>query len=48
LGAGLIVGWMTAVILSHIFVLGYGCFFVDALLVMLLALSYLFLTRGKS
>src|SRR5579863_6511915 len=26
LGAGLIVVWMTAVILSHIFVLGYGWF----------------------
>src|ERR1700732_4489944 len=28
LGAGLTVVWMTAVILSHIFVLGYGLFFV--------------------
>src|SRR6202047_245180 len=27
LGAGLIVGWVTPVILSHIFVLGYGFFF---------------------
>jgi hypothetical protein len=34
LGAGLTVVWMTAVILSHIFVLGYGWFFVDALIVM--------------
>ena len=25
LGARLIVAWMTAIILSHIFVLGYGC-----------------------
>jgi hypothetical protein len=41
LGAGLIVVWMTAVILSHIFVLGYGWFFVDALMVMLLAMIYL-------
>jgi hypothetical protein len=44
LAAGLIVVWMTAVILSHIFVLGYGWFFVDALMVMLLAVIYLLLT----
>src|SRR5260370_36211259 len=37
--------WVTAVILSHIFVLGYGPFFVDALMVMLLAVIYLSLTR---
>jgi hypothetical protein len=48
LGAGLTVVWMTAVILSHIFVLGYGWFFVDALMVMLLAVSYLLLTRRQS
>ena len=48
LGAGLIVAWMTAVILSHIFVLGYGPFFVDALMVMVLALVYLLLTRRHS
>jgi chromate transport protein ChrA len=48
LGAGLIVGWMTAVILSHIFVLGYGWFFVDALVLMLLAVIYLLLTRRHS
>jgi chromate transport protein ChrA len=48
LGAGLIVAWMTAVILSHIFVLGYGPFFVDALMVMLLAVIYLSLTRRLS
>ena len=48
LGAGLIVVWMTAVILSHIFVLGYGPFFVDALMVMLLAVIYLSLTRSRS
>jgi uncharacterized membrane protein YphA (DoxX/SURF4 family) len=46
--AGLIVVWMTAVILSHIFVLGYGPFFVDALMVMLLAVIYLSLTRRHS
>jgi chromate transport protein ChrA len=48
LGAGLIVAWMTAVILSHIFVLGYGWFFVDALTVMVLAVIYLLLTRRHS
>jgi hypothetical protein len=45
LGARLTVMWMIAVILSHIFVLGYGLFFVDALMVMLLAVIYLLLTR---
>src|ERR1700722_18980607 len=48
LGAGLIVAWMTAVILSHIFVLGYGPFFVDALMMMVLALIYLLLTHRQS
>ena len=48
LGAGLIVAWMTAVVLSHIFVLGYGWFFVDALVVMLLAVIYLLLARERS
>src|SRR5246500_3567038 len=48
LGAGLTVVWMTAVILSHIFVLGYGWFFVDALMVMVLALIYVLLTRWHS
>jgi chromate transport protein ChrA len=48
LGAGLTVMWMTAVILSHIFLLGYGWFFVDALLVMMLALIYLLMTRRHS
>ena len=48
LGAGLTVVWMTAVILSHIFVLGYDWFFVDALMVMVLALIYLLLTRDRS
>jgi chromate transport protein ChrA len=48
LGAGLAVVWMTAVILSHIFVLGYGWFFVDALIVMLLAVIYVLLTRRQS
>jgi len=40
LGAGLTVVWMTPVILSHIFVLGYGWFFADALAVMALAVIY--------
>src|SRR5882724_4215256 len=44
-GARLTVVWMIAVLLSHIFVLGYGWFFVDALMVMLLAVTYLLLTR---
>jgi len=48
LGARLTVVWMTAVIFSHIFVLGYGWFFVDALVVMLLAVMYLLLTRRQS
>ena len=48
LAAGLIVAWMTAVILSHIFVLGYGWFLVDALMVMLLAVIYLLWTRRHS
>ena len=46
-GAALTVVWMTTVILSHIFVLGYGWFFVDALMVMVLAISYLLLTRRQ-
>src|SRR6266550_2977999 len=48
LGAGLTAVYMTAVVLSHIFVLGYGWFFVDALMVMLLAVIYLLLTRRHS
>jgi hypothetical protein len=48
LGAKLVILWMTAIILSHIFVLGYGLFFVDALVLMMLAISYLLLTRGQS
>jgi chromate transport protein ChrA len=48
LGAGLTIAWMTAVILSHIFVLGYGWFFVDALMVMVLALIYVLLTHRHS
>jgi chromate transport protein ChrA len=47
LGAASTAVWMTAVILSHVFVLGYGWFFVDALMVMVLALIYLWLTRSR-
>ena len=47
-GAGLTVGWMTAAVLSHIFVLGYGWFFADALMVMGLAVTYVLLTRRQS
>ena len=45
LGARLVILWMTSIILGHIFVLGYGLFFVDALVLMALAVSYLLLTR---
>jgi chromate transport protein ChrA len=48
LGAGVTVVWTTAVILSHVFVLGYGWFFVDAFMLMLLAVIYLLLTRRLS
>jgi chromate transport protein ChrA len=48
LGARFVIMWMTVIILSHIFVLGYGLFFVDALVLMLLAVSYLLLTRRQS
>jgi chromate transport protein ChrA len=48
MGARSVILWMTAIILSHIFVLGYGWFFVDALVLTLLAVSYLLLTRKHS
>src|SRR5258706_7911491 len=48
LGAKLVILWLAAIILSHIFVLGYGFFFVDALVLMLLAISYLLLTRRQT
>jgi len=48
LAAGLTVGWISVVILSHIFVLGYGWFFVDALMLMVLAVIYVSLTRRHS
>src|SRR5260370_34873013 len=40
LGGGLTVVWMTPVILSHIFVLWYGWFLYNALIVMRAALVY--------
>src|SRR5580692_11588541 len=40
LAAELTAVYMSAVILSHIFVLGYGWFFVDALILMVLAVIY--------
>jgi len=46
--AALIVVWMIGPILSHIFVLGYGWFFVDALAVFVLPCVYLFLTRKEA
>jgi chromate transport protein ChrA len=48
LAAGLTVGWMSVVILSHIFVLGYGWFSVDAVMLMVLAVIYFSLTRRHS
>ena len=45
LGAKLVILWMTIIILSHIFVLGYGVFFVDALVLMVLAVIYLLLAH---
>jgi hypothetical protein len=48
LGAGLTVVWMSAVVLSHIFVLGYGWFFVDGLILMVLAVIYVLLSRTQS
>jgi hypothetical protein len=46
--AALIAVWMIAPILSHIFVLGYGWFFVDALAIFVLPCLYLFLTRNEN
>ena len=48
LGAALIAVWMVGAILSHIFVLGYGVFFVSALGIFVLSCLYLFLTRKQS
>jgi chromate transport protein ChrA len=48
LWAKLVIVWMTVIILSHVFVLGYGVFFFDALILMALAVIYLLLTRRHS
>ena len=48
LGARLVIAWMIVIILSHIFVLGYGAFFFDALIVLALAIIYLLLTPRRS
>jgi hypothetical protein len=48
LGAALIAVWMVGPILSHIFVLGYGVFFVSVLANFFLSCLYLFLTRKQS
>jgi hypothetical protein len=48
LGAALIAIWMVGAILSHVFVLGYGLFFVSALATFFLSCLYLFLTRTQS
>src|SRR5258708_36868115 len=46
--AALIAVWMTGALLSHIFVLGYGWFFPDALAAFVLPGLSLFLTRAHS
>lgn len=45
--AALIALWMIGPILSHIIVLGYGWFFVDALAIFVLPCIYLFLRRNE-
>ncbi len=46
--ARLIAVWMIAALLSHIFVLGYGWFFVDAVAIFVLPCVYLLLTLTPS
>jgi len=48
LGAACIAVYMIAPILSHVFVLGYGAFFVKALGTLFLACVYLYFTRTPS
>src|SRR5258707_1651949 len=48
LGAGFAVVWMTAVILSHIFVLGYGWYFVVASLGSVLAGLFFFVSARQT
>jgi len=47
LGAWIVVIFMTGVVCSHVFVLGYGWAFIDALMTMGLAALTLFLSRRK-
>ncbi len=47
-GAALIAVWMVGAILSHIFVLGYGLFFVSAVATFFLSCLYVFLSRKQS
>jgi uncharacterized membrane protein YphA (DoxX/SURF4 family) len=47
-GAAIIAVFMVGALLSHIFVLGYGWFFVDALATFAIPCLYLFLTRKRS
>ena len=47
-GAKLVILWMIVILLSHIFVLGYGFFFFDAIVLLLLAVSYLLVTGRQS
>ncbi|MBB6144421.1 putative membrane protein YphA (DoxX/SURF4 family) [Silvibacterium bohemicum] len=44
-GAAFIATYMIGVLMSHIFVLGYGMAFVDALITFLLPCLYLYMTR---
>lgn len=48
LGAACIAVYMIAPILSHVFVLGYGAFFVNALATLFLACVYLYFVRTPS
>jgi hypothetical protein len=47
LGAAFVAVYMVGVLLSHVLVLGYGWFFVDAVVVFLLPCVYLLLTGKK-
>lgn len=48
LGATFIAVYMTGVLLSHVFVLGYGSAFIDALITFLLPCLYLYLTQRRA
>jgi hypothetical protein len=47
-GAKLVIVWMIVILLSHILVLGYGFFFFDAIVLLLLTVSYLLVTGRQS